>query len=68
MPEPIGKIVKELTRESYTPDRYSSFCADCARCGPSEPVTSDSPDYLHGWWKRHILGTGHRVIIEERGG
>ena len=57
-------IVKELTRESYPPQRYASYCVGC---GPStERVAHGYIAYLEGWWEAHVQKTGHRVVIEDR--
>lgn len=57
-------IVKEITRETLPPERYSSHCTEFSCASPT--VTAETIGYLEGWWRSHVQKTGHRVVIEER--
>ena len=60
-------IVAEITRETYLGVmRYTGRCADCG-APPKGTYDTDRQmalAFLEGWFKNHVLETGHRVVVE----
>lgn len=70
MAETLIKFIKTLTRDDYPEQhRYRGHCTELGCPESDVECVTDSSVYatahMTGWFKHHIIETGHRVMITE---
>lgn len=59
----MRKLVGEITLETFKDE--PDYIGRCSEPGCREPEKRERAEFLKGWFRRHVMDTGHRIVIEE---